>query len=556
MLERSLPLLLAGLTVAVMAVPQVRADDGEIDPRNANYSYTVSPERHFSSIPLKVTYNSRSLHNAAFGFGWCSDIGTTLTPRVQGLVVAICGDGAEVTFTSPTHESRYQAFLKKYDREFKKQIQGYDDLNSDKSKLIADYLAANPNYSWYDEFEIESYTAGPTTVLRRLGNGVVTQIDTPIYRFDRFGRLIRLRDSRADGDISAHYFGHRLIGLRYGNNELPVKIEQNELGHVISMSTNGKQVVFSYWQNPNIAGTETLSQIKLIGKIIRFDYSSLYNMTRRAETDSSVEEITYDEKNDWALTRRVNNECGYTYTYTFDPANPKNHYFSNVVEKCKGSSSRVYQYEFDLASQNSSPENLDKTTARVGDRAISYDSGTRLFQRFSDGNVSERRVLVPVGGHFIALSQTGVVENVVDARCQAVARRTAPNFLSVQFSNDCMPFRVRWQGHGNFQLVYDEDKVLSAMLDVTAQQTYRIIRDPNHQITAVEKVGFWIRAVGGQSRAASISAPADADLRRLADVLMKVRLGAIANTVSLERNDPFVAWCQCTLPLFPPQVLH
>jgi hypothetical protein len=70
-----------------------------VDMKNANYSNTwVDIEIPGSGYELKIsrTYNSRSLINGIFGFGWCSDFETRLEKTAEGnlkLVELWCGPG-------------------------------------------------------------------------------------------------------------------------------------------------------------------------------------------------------------------------------------------------------------------------------------------------------------------------------------------------------------------------------------------------------------------------------------------------------------------------------
>ena len=61
------------LAIAVLFSAQAHA---LVDMKNANYSNTwIDMDVPGSGYDLKIvrTYNSRSLFNGMFGFGWCSD---------------------------------------------------------------------------------------------------------------------------------------------------------------------------------------------------------------------------------------------------------------------------------------------------------------------------------------------------------------------------------------------------------------------------------------------------------------------------------------------------
>jgi len=78
------------------------AANAMVDMRNANYSNSwVDLELSGSGYDLRVsrTYNSRTLFNGIFGFGWCSDFETKLevTPEAN-LKMTECGAGRETYY--------------------------------------------------------------------------------------------------------------------------------------------------------------------------------------------------------------------------------------------------------------------------------------------------------------------------------------------------------------------------------------------------------------------------------------------------------------------------
>ena len=58
-----------------------------VDMKNANYANTwtdlIVPGSGYD-LRVQRTYNSRSLFNGVFGFGWCSDFETTLEVNSNG----------------------------------------------------------------------------------------------------------------------------------------------------------------------------------------------------------------------------------------------------------------------------------------------------------------------------------------------------------------------------------------------------------------------------------------------------------------------------------------
>ncbi|MCB0357574.1 MAG: cell wall-associated protein wapA, partial [Bdellovibrionales bacterium] len=73
-----------------------------VDMKNANYSDTwtdlIATGTGYD-LRVQRTYNSRTLFNGMFGFGWCSDFETTLEVNAEGNIkVTECGGGLEITF--------------------------------------------------------------------------------------------------------------------------------------------------------------------------------------------------------------------------------------------------------------------------------------------------------------------------------------------------------------------------------------------------------------------------------------------------------------------------
>ena len=95
MLQTLLALLLLSFSFNAHAV---------IDMKNSNFADSWTDIRLPSSgyeLRIKRTYNSRSLFNGMFGFGWCSDFETKLEVTAEnGMRVTECGGGLEISYTS------------------------------------------------------------------------------------------------------------------------------------------------------------------------------------------------------------------------------------------------------------------------------------------------------------------------------------------------------------------------------------------------------------------------------------------------------------------------
>jgi hypothetical protein len=116
--------LVAGTTFA--GISQVHAT---VDMKNANYTESwIDIQITGSGYALRVqrTYNSRSVFNGMFGFGWCSDFETSITKNPEGhLKLQECGAGQEITF--------------------RPQGAGGNTLSKTVDSIIAYYRKTNPN---------------------------------------------------------------------------------------------------------------------------------------------------------------------------------------------------------------------------------------------------------------------------------------------------------------------------------------------------------------------------------------------------------------------------
>src|SRR5690606_6166011 len=81
-----------------------------VDMRNANFSDNwIDLQIKNSGYDLRVqrSYNSRTLFNGMFGFGWCSDFETKLQVNPEGTIrITECGGGFEAEYKKQNHDSK------------------------------------------------------------------------------------------------------------------------------------------------------------------------------------------------------------------------------------------------------------------------------------------------------------------------------------------------------------------------------------------------------------------------------------------------------------------
>lgn len=326
-----------------------------VDMKNANYSNTwIDMDVPGSGYDLKIvrTYNSRSLFNGMFGFGWCSDFETSLEVTPEGnLKVKECGGGAEIVY-SPREVSKKDVestiarivTKMKADKkvgqteEFYKKIsaQLYDDDN-----LRADYArqyGVTVNVKEGSKFyangrEVEKFEFNKTYYTRTMQDG-------SSQRFSLQGKLTHIYDK--NGNYLKFEYEKDLISQITDNNSrrLTFKYFPNKKVKAIT-GPNGLGVDYKF------ANLDDLSFVRNAWlKVYTYEYDDLHNLTKAVWPDKSFIALKYDKKNDWVMSFTDRDKCTENYTYEFSQNDPKNHYWSTVKRTCGKEVTADNRYEF------------------------------------------------------------------------------------------------------------------------------------------------------------------------------------------------------------------
>ncbi|HEX7674709.1 MAG TPA: DUF6531 domain-containing protein [Bdellovibrio sp.] len=340
------------LAIAVLFSAQAHA---LVDMKNANYSNTwIDMDVPGSGYDLKIvrTYNSRSLFNGMFGFGWCSDFETTMEVTAEGnLKVKECGGGLEVTF-SPREVSRadvdktINSIITKMRAERKVGVtEAY--LNTLKTQLVEDdntrsELAAKYGLTppvregtkfYANGREVEHFVFNKTYYTRNLPDGSA-------QRFSPQGKLTHIYDKNGN-----------YLKFTY-DKDVIAQIEDN----------NGRRLTFKYYQNKKVksitgpnglmadykfANLDDLASVKNAWlKTYTYEYDDLHNLTKATWPDKTFVALKYDKKNDWVIGFADRDKCVESYKYEFATNDPKNHYWSTVKKVCGKETVADNKYEF------------------------------------------------------------------------------------------------------------------------------------------------------------------------------------------------------------------
>lgn len=349
-----------------------------VDMKNANYTESwIDVQAAGSGYSLKVqrTYNSRSVFNGMFGFGWCSDFETNIEKTPEGtLKLQECGAGQEITYRVQSGSG--------------------DSVSKTIDSIVAYYKRTNPNSGdssiatlreqllndinlrgrWArqaglkqpeinkgsvfvsDNLEVEKIEFDGIQYTRTLADG-------SSQRFNKDGRLTAIYDKNGNflrftytGDLMKEAVDNS--GKKLTFSFFPTKRVKEITG------PNGIKVEYKY-------KGEDLQQVKNMWKnTYSYEYDDLHNLTKITFPDETFKALTYNQKNDWVTSftdRAVAGvACKETYEYNSNKQNPKDHFWSNAVKKCGNEIKNEARFEFWLKTRSDGR----KVLARVLNRSM------------------------------------------------------------------------------------------------------------------------------------------------------------------------------------------
>lgn len=346
MMKRALSVLLLFAAVQSHAL---------VDMKNANYSNTwIDMDVPGSGYDLKVvrTYNSRSLFNGMFGFGWCSDYETTMDITAEGnLKVKECGGGLEVMFspremtkkdvdnTIASIVSKMKADKKvgqteSYYASLRTQLEADSDKRSELARQYGITVSVKEGTKFFaNGREVENIVFNKTYYTRTL-------VDGSAQRFNLQGRLTHLYDKNGNF-LKFDYEKEQIASITDNNSRrLTFKYYPNKKVKAIS-GPNGLMAEYKF------ANLDDLSWVKNAWlKTYTYDYDDLHNLTKANWPDKTFVALKYDKKNDWVTSFTDREKCVESYTYDVDSKDPKNHYWSIVKKVCGKETVADNKYEF------------------------------------------------------------------------------------------------------------------------------------------------------------------------------------------------------------------
>lgn len=343
-----------------------------VDMRNGNFANTwVDLEVPGVGYDLRVvrTYNSKSLHDGIFGFGWCSDFESKVEVTAEGnLKYSECGSGQEVfytprEFTSKEIEGTVQkivAAVKKAKKVSDQELRVFiEDLRRDadlRTKFAQAYKISNSVREGTSYFangrEIENIILAKGVYTRTLSDG-------SFMRFSVDGRLTHMYDKNGNF-VRINYEKSRVRDVE-DNNGRKLSFRFTPGGKVLKITgPNNLSVDYKY------SGLDDLASVRNSwGNTYSYDYDDAHNMVKAIYPDKTFIALSYDKKNDWVMSFSDREKCLENYKYESNPKNPLMHYWSTVRKTCGKEVTNESRHEFWYAKRNDGETFLQKVQSTV-----------------------------------------------------------------------------------------------------------------------------------------------------------------------------------------------
>lgn len=325
-----------------------------VDMKSANYSETWNAMQVPGvgyDLRVSLTYNSRSLFNGKFGYGWCSDFETKIEVTTESnLRLTECGGGMEVKFMPKSYKvEQIDAKVKQIMAEVKKRR---PDLKADYlSSLEADMKAneflreefskrmniqnkvADGTVFYANGREAENITLKNGVYKRSMPDGTYQMFDAQgrmTHMYDRNGNFLKLTWDRSDLLNVADNSGRKLT------------FKYNPTTHKVMEVTGPNGLVSKY----TVIGEDLKEIVDAKKEKYTFAYDDVHNLTRADYPDHTYKALTYNKDKDWVTSFRNLKGCVEKYDYQVSQDDPKNHFWSKVEKKCGAKVTNNSTYEF------------------------------------------------------------------------------------------------------------------------------------------------------------------------------------------------------------------
>ncbi|MBE8162384.1 MAG: hypothetical protein HAW63_00140 [Bdellovibrionaceae bacterium] len=325
-----------------------------VDMRTSNFSKTFL-DMHIKGtgldLSIKRTYNSRSVFNGIFGYGWCSDYETTLAINSDSSVlVTECGGGLESLYKSSSFKQKNILQInKKIIKEVKKRN---PDLSSRylanlRKKLktnafLREEFAKNLNikgevhaFTKYiiDGRKNEYLVKKNNLFTRYLKEGIKQEFNLKGQLVSIVSKLGNRLNIKRKKDLISEVSDTKGRRLQFFYDNILKKVTKLQ-------GSNGATAAYAFKGNDLIRSTDE-------NKVtVHYQSDSQHNLTKIIYPNKTFVAMSYNLSKDWVTSFTNQKGCVEKYSYGESKKNPLDHYWSQVIKKCKRKVTHQAKYEF------------------------------------------------------------------------------------------------------------------------------------------------------------------------------------------------------------------
>ena len=325
-----------------------------VDTKNANFSDTwvdLSLPGTGYNLEVKRTYNSRTLFNGIFGFGWCSDFETFCEVTPENIIrVTECGGGAEITYApksvdplkSEATVKEIMAAVREKNKKLTPQFLAKLEKDLQESPVMRREFTRELKLAGKVKEGLTYYANGSKADNIVFKDGVYTR-RLPDGTYQKFDQQCRLR--------FMHDKNGNFVKLDY-DNELLSSVTDNN-GRKLSLTIDPKTKKLKQIKGPNeliakyeIEKENLVAVTNAWGNSFKYAYDDLHNLVKISFPDKTTKELTYNKEKDWVTSFKDRKGCLEKYNYGISETEPKNHYWTDVIKTCGKEVTNKSKYEF------------------------------------------------------------------------------------------------------------------------------------------------------------------------------------------------------------------
>jgi hypothetical protein len=415
---KSLYLVLIG--VLGLASPEALA---LVDMKSANYSQSwtdLALGESTDAIRIERTYNSRSIYNGIFGYGWCSDFETKIDVLSPGkILLTHCGGGMEETYLLRNFDEAAEIDRSR-DEIIAKVRERRPDLPNEHFSTLAEDL--RHNVFLLHEFK------------KRLGIVPYPKRDEPYIALDLLSHIIfngkQFILEEQGKRVKKFDLAGRLTEIQFGNeNYRKLRYTAGRLSRV--SSNNGTFVDFSYDERSHKIRSAAASTGKTVeyqtspgGDLLSvagysYEYDQHHNLLRTNYPDGTWIELTYNVEKDWVTSFRNRRGCIEKYVYETSEDDPKLHFWSTVEKSCNDKVTNNSRYEF-INKRLDTGGNYLQTVIVVNNgeySKVDFDERGRAVRREERGDIKFYR-FDPIGRKIETRQNNQVEASKYESNCE------------------------------------------------------------------------------------------------------------------------------------------